>query len=299
MPGRCSRHSLADFGAAPYHDCALLILPGKTASHAFDPARLNASDPPPFEVINPKGDASLILCCDHASNAVPAHMARLGLAQAELDRHIGWDIGAAAVTSQLAAHKGCPAFLSGYSRLIIDCNRPLESPTSIPLTSDGSVIPANQTLSASERTLRQAFFFAPYHQALSNFIEGHLAAQRQIPILVSMHSFTPAMNGVARPWQLGLLFEHDRRLVAPLKRAFLTLDPTLTIGENEPYAIKGPSDYSIPVHGQGRGLPHIEIEVRQDLIESNDGAARWAALIANALDQVLTDPNFRKIERFY
>ncbi|MSO74642.1 MAG: N-formylglutamate amidohydrolase [Alphaproteobacteria bacterium] len=269
-----------------------------TASTTFDPSRLNASDPPPLEVINPTGDASLILCCDHAANAVPAHMAGLGLPKSELKRHIGWDIGAAAVTRHLAARKSCPAFLSGYSRLIIDCNRPLDSPTSIPLTSDGSVIPANQGLSATERRLRQAFFFAPYHQALANFLDRHLGARRQVPVFVSMHSFTPVMNGFARPWQLGLLFEHDRRLVAPLKRAFLALDPALSIGENEPYAIRGPSDYSIPVHGQGRGLPHIELEVRQDLIETEAGAARWAALIAEALDAVLADPAIRQIERF-
>lgn len=262
----------------------------------FDPARLAASDPAPLEVINPAGEASLILCCDHASNAVPAHMERLGLAQAELERHIGWDIGAAALTRKLAARYGCPAFLSGYSRLIIDCNRPLSSPTSIPLESDGTVVPANRSLSESERRLRQAFFFAPYHQALSAFLDRRLAAGGPVPVFVSMHSFTPVMNGVARPWQLGLLFEHDRRLVAPLKRAFLALDPSLTIGENEPYAIKGPSDYSVPVHGQGRGLPHIELEVRQDLIESEPGAARWAELIARALDAALADPTLRRLQ---
>lgn len=267
-----------------------------TAPFGFDPARLTASDPPPLEVINPAGDASLVLCCDHASNAVPAHMAGLGLPRSELDRHIGWDIGAAAVTRHLAARFGCPAFLSGYSRLIIDCNRPLDSPTSIPAESDGTLVPANQRLGDAERRLRQAFFFAPYHQAIACFLERQLAAGGTIPIFVSMHSFTPVMKGVARPWQLGLLFEHDRRLVAPLRRAFLALDPSLTIGENEPYAIKGPSDYSIPVHGERRGLPHIELEARQDLIESETGAARLAELIARALDAVLADPTFRRIE---
>ncbi len=266
-----------------------------TAPIGFDPACLVASDPAPLEVINPAGEASLILCCDHASNAVPAHMARLGLPLAELERHIGWDIGAAAVTRRLAARFGCPAFLSGYSRLIIDCNRPLDSPISIPLESDGTVIPANRTVSDAERRLRQAFFFAPYHQALASFLERRLAAGMPAPVFVSMHSFTPVMNGFARPWQLGLLFEHDTRLVAPLKRAFLALEPSLTIGENEPYAIKGPSDYSIPVHGQGRGLPHIELEVRQDLIEAEPGASRWAELIARALDAVLADPEFREL----
>ncbi len=266
-----------------------------TAPFVFDPARLAASDPPPLEVINQDGAAALVLCCDHASNAVPAHMAGLGLPPAELARHIGWDIGAAAVTRLLARRFGCPAFLSGYSRLIIDCNRPLDSPTSIPPISDGTVIPANQDLSAAERRLRQAFFFAPYHQAIANFLERRLSADGPPPVFVSLHSFTPVMEGFARPWQIGLLFEHDRRLVQPLKRALLALEPRLFIGENEPYAIKGPSDYSIPVHGQGRFLPHIELELRQDLIEAEAGAAHYAELIARALDAVLADPVFRQI----
>jgi predicted N-formylglutamate amidohydrolase len=261
---------------------------------AFDPARLTSADPPALELVNPHGDPALTLCCDHASNAVPEHMMGLGLPQAELDRHIGWDIGAAAVTRALAAEFDCPAFLSGYSRLVIDCNRPLDSPTSIPPVSDGTAVPANQALSAAERNLRAAYFFAPYHQAISLRLDEVLA-DGTVPFFLSVHSFTPALNGIARPWQIGLLFEHDQRLVAPLKRALLARDPALVIGENEPYAIVGPSDYSVPVHAQGRGLPHIEIELRQDLIGDAAGVLRWAALIADAMRAVIAEPLLRSL----
>jgi predicted N-formylglutamate amidohydrolase len=265
----------------------------------FDPARLAFSDPPPFEAINPGAaeDCPLVLCCDHASNAVPAHMERLGLSEAELERHIAWDIGAAEVTRRLAVRFGCPAFLSGYSRLIIDCNRPLDSPTSIPPVSDGTAIPANQALGDAERRLRQAFFFAPYQQALGSFMERRLAHDGAPPIFVAVHSFTPVMNGKARPWQIGLLYEHDRRLVAPMHRALLGLAPSLVVGENEPYAIEGPSDYAIPVYAQGRGVPHIELEIRQDEIAERAGWELWAELVAHALDAVIADPTLRRIER--
>jgi predicted N-formylglutamate amidohydrolase len=252
----------------------------------FDLGRLSADDPPSFRLINAEAGAGLLLLCDHASRAVPRHMNGLGLPEAELERHIAWDVGAGAVTELLAARFGCPAVLAGYSRLIIDCNRPLESPTLMPAISDHTLIPANQAISAAERAARIAIFFEPYHQAITGLIERRLAA-RLVPVVVAVHSFTAVLDGMARPWHIGLLFEHDRRLVAPLKDALLRLRPGLSIGENEPYAILGPSDYSIPVHAQGRGLPHIELEIRQDLIERSEGALAWSQLIGDALEHVL------------
>lgn len=267
-----------------------------TPLFAFDPARLESADPPPVEVVNPTGNPAVMLCCDHAANAVPRHMGRLGLPAAELERHIGWDIGAAAVTRVLAALFDAPAYLSGYSRLIIDCNRPLASPTSIPERSDGTAVPANAALTVEERRLRAAYFFAPYHQAIAHRLDQVLGSGL-VPFFLSIHSFTPVMNGTARPWQIGLLFEHDTRLVAPLHRALLKRDSSLVIGENEPYAIIGPSDYSVPVHAQARGLPHIEVELRQDLIETADGATRWATLLHDALVDVFADPTLRRLAR--
>ncbi len=252
----------------------------------FDPALLNVDDPAPFSLHNPQGKPRFILSSDHASRAVPHHMAGLGLAESELSRHIAWDIGAAEVTRHMAEHLDAPAFLAGYTRLIIDCNRPLTSPTSIPEISDGTVVPANQAVSNTEAKARADALYWPYHQQIASAIDRHIAGG-EVPIFVAMHSFTPQMStGEARPWHIGLLFEHDRRLVAPLKAALSATVLDICIGENEPYAIIGPSDYSIPEHGQRRGLPHIEIEVRQDLIDTSEGAALWARRIAEALEMV-------------
>ena len=252
----------------------------------FDASRLAGDDPPPYTRIGPKGDdPAFVLVCDHASNAVPAHMDRLGLDQAELDRHIGWDIGAAMVTESLSARLGAPAFLSGYSRLVVDCNRPLRSPTAMPPVRDGTVVPANQAVSEAEAAARTDALFWPYHNAIAAYLDRVIGAGA-VPMLIAVHSFTPVFEGFVRPWEIGLLYEHDDRLVQPLKDALDAVRPGLTIGDNEPYAIIGPSDYSIPVHGQGRGLPHIEFEVRQDLIGTREGAEDWAETLALVLERV-------------
>ena len=254
----------------------------------FDPSRLTGDDPRPFSRIGPaSAHPHFVLVCDHASNAVPAHMERLGLDQAELDRHIGWDIGAAMVTRALSALLDAPAYLSGYSRLVVDCNRPVGSPTAMPAVSDGTVVPANRSIAPAEAAARTDAFFRPYHDAIAACLDRAIGFGA-VPILVAVHSFTPVFEGFTRPWEVGLLYEHDDRLVQPLKEALAALRPGLTIGDNEPYAIVGPSDYSIPVHGQGRGLPHIEIELRQDLIGTQEGAEAWAETLAVAFKQVRT-----------
>ena len=252
----------------------------------FDAARLTGADPPPFTRIGPgRADPHFILVCDHASNAVPAHMERLGLDRAALDRHIGCDIGAAMVTESLSARLHAPAFLAGYSRLVVDCNRPPGSPTAMPAVSDGTPVPANRAVSPAEAAARTDAFFHPYHDAIAACLDRAIGAGA-VPLLVAVHSFIPVFGGVSRPWEIGLLYEHDDRLVQPLKDALGALRPGLAIGDNEPYAIVGPSDYSIPVHGQGRGLPHIEIELRQDLIGARAGAEAWAETLAGALERV-------------
>jgi predicted N-formylglutamate amidohydrolase len=255
----------------------------------FDPARLDANDPPPFTRLNPEGGPRFLLTCDHASRAVPRHMQGLGLAADDLSRHIAWDIGAGEVTRHLAERLDAPAFLAGYSRLVIDCNRPLTSPTSIPPVSDGSEILANQGVTAAEATTRAEALFWPYHRQVAGALD-RLIAGGEIPIFVAIHSFTPQLDGgLQRPWHIGLLWEHDGRLVAPLQAAFSALVPGICIGDNEPYAIVGPSDYSIPEHGQRRGLPHIEIEIRQDLIDTPEGATLWAGRVAEALETACAD----------
>ena len=206
----------------------------------FDPSRLGADDPRPYSRIGPASvHPHFVLVCDHASNAVPAHMKRLGLDQAELDRHIGWDIGAAMVTRSLSAWLDAPAYFSGYSRLVVDCNRPVGSPTAMPAVSDGTVVPANQSISPEEAAARTDAFFRPYHDAIAACLD-RATGFGSVPILVAVHSFTPVFDGFARPWEVGLLYEHDDRLVQPLKEALYALRPGLTIGDNEPLCHRRP-----------------------------------------------------------
>jgi len=258
--------------------------PARSSGFAFDPARMTPADPPPFTTVQPANPSPhWLLACDHASNTVPAHMNGLGLSAADLGRHIGWDIGAEGVARHMAAIFNATLIIAGYSRLVIDLNRPLASPTLMPALADGTEVPGNTGISDAEKAARADFFHASYHRRIADELDQRLA-RNEVPVLVAVHSFTPVFDNFRRPWQLGLLYEHDARLVAPLRASLMAADPTLSIGDNEPYAIQGPSDYTIPVHGQGRGLPHIEIEIRQDLIADEAGQRYWAKLLTEALE---------------
>ena len=254
---------------------------------------LGDDDPPPFEVVNPSGRARAVLLCDHASRAVPAALDNLGLDHAVLRRHIGWDIGAADVTRRLAGLLDAPALLAGYSRLVIDCNRPPDTPGSIPVVSDGVAVPGNQGLDGGAARARHDACFRPYHQAIEAVIAqaGVNGADEMTmgPAIISIHSFTPAMDGVERPWHVGVLWHGDHRMSAPLLAA-LRRDPTLPVGDNQPYSGRAPLPYTIPTHGEAPGRPHVAVEIRQDLIETPPGAAAWAERLAAALQTVLADP---------
>lgn len=223
-----------------------------------------------------------LLICDHASHRVPAALGALGLDDALLKLHVGWDIGVADVTRRLAARLDAPAVLAGYSRLVIDCNRRPGTPESITEVSDGIDIPGNRGLDPAQRAAREAACFRPYHQA----IEAALARRPRPPLLVSLHSFTPVMAGVERPWQVGILWHRDRELARRLINA-LRADPALSVGDNQPYSGRSPLGYSIPVHA--RDLPHVMIELRQDLIDTHRGAAAWADILAAALAPLMAD----------
>ena len=256
------------------------------------PALLGPDDPVPVELHD--GAAPVLLTCDHASNAVPRSLAGLGLAPELLQRHIGWDIGAAAVTRRLAQTLAAPAVLSGYSRLVIDCNRDPEDATSIPATSDGVAVPGNRELTPAARAERRRACFAPYHDAIAARLEAMLAAGR-VPALLSIHSFTPVMAGVARPWHVGILWDKDPRLPVPLLAA-LGADPALVVGDNQPYSAREPAGYTVRHHAVARGLPHVAIELRQDLIATAEGAAGWAERLAAALAPILARPEIYRLE---
>ncbi len=235
---------------------------------------LGAQDPPPFTVHNPQGGSPFLLLADHAGQRVPAALGDLGLAQAERDRHIGWDIGIAGTTRALAQRLDAFAIEQIYSRLVIDCNRPLASPTLMPGTSDGTVIPGNAGLSGLQRQQRIDAIHAPYHARIAAELD-HRRDTGRPTLLVMMHSFTPAMNGDARPWHAGVLYHRDARFAHALLQA-LRDEGDLVVGDNQPYSVSSTSDYAVPVHGEGRGLVHVELEIRQDLIADTTGQQAWA-----------------------
>ncbi|MGE0120088.1 MAG: N-formylglutamate amidohydrolase [Dongiaceae bacterium] len=271
--------------------------PGATdRADEIDESLLGPADPPPFEIVNPDGAARVVLLADHAGRAIPQSLGTLGLGPAELARHIAWDIGIADVTRRLARRLDAPAILAGYSRLVIDCNRRLGDPTSMPQESDGVAVPGNRNLTAADRARRAAALFTPYHNAVARVIEGRRRAGL-VPAVVSMHSFTPVMNGFERPWHIGILWNRDPRLPVPVMKR-LAAEGGICVGDNQPYSGQDEHGYSIYVHGHDIGLAHVLIEVRQDLIDTHHGAEVWAARLGAVLADVLADETLYRVERY-
>jgi predicted N-formylglutamate amidohydrolase len=243
------------------------------------------------EIIPGAADAGLILICDHASNAIPEAYHTdglpLGLPLSEFERHIAFDRGAGAVTRRLAAALGAPAILSCYSRLLIDVNRGADDPTLIMPLSDGSMVPGNAYLDARERERRISLYYDPYHQAIEEAVDAAITAGKP-PAIFSIHSFTNMWRGHPRPWRATILWDKDPRLALPVLDA-LRQEPDMVTGENEPYSggMKGDSMYR---HAAIRGLANALIEIRKDLIRSEQGQAEWAARLALILRRLLASP---------
>ncbi|HUY84856.1 MAG TPA: N-formylglutamate amidohydrolase [Steroidobacteraceae bacterium] len=246
-----------------------------------DEPLLASDEPAPVEVLRPAGRSAFFIVCDHAGARIPRALGSLGLTEADLARHIAWDIGAASVARRLADAFDACAVLQRYSRLVIDCNRPPASTTSIVSESERTPIPGNRHVDAAERRRRERALFTPYHARIRRLLDERAAAGRRT-VLVAMHSFTPQFLGVARPWQVGVLYQRDPRFARALL-AVLRADAALSVGDNQPYAVGDLSDYAIPEHGEKRGLPHVEIEVRQDLIADEFGQREWAERLRIAL----------------
>ncbi|QSQ44875.1 N-formylglutamate amidohydrolase [Xanthomonas translucens pv. translucens] len=248
------------------------------------PPLLGAGDPPPYRVHQAQGRSPYLLIADHAGQQVPQALAGLGLPQHELDRHIGWDIGIAAVTRTLAQVLDAFAIEQTYSRLVIDCNRPLAAPGSIAESSDGTRVPGNQGLDATARAARAAAIFVPYHARIAAELDRRRDAG-SATILIAMHSFTPSMAGESRPWHAGVLYQRDARFAQALL-AQLRAEPGLVVGDNQPYSVSDATDYAIPVHAEARGLAHVELEIRQDLIADPSGQRQWAQRLLNMLNRL-------------
>lgn len=258
----------------------------QTQRSDMSPALLASGDPEPVDVVNPQGRAPLLLVCEHAGRAIPAALGHLGLAEDVLSRHVAWDIGAEAVARHMAAALDAPLVTQRYSRLVMDCNRPADASDSIPEVSDGIAIPGNRALDPNERRARWDAIHGPFHAAVAARLD---AARSRGPVaLVAMHSFTPMLVTVGRPrpWEIGLL-ARDRRLADPLMEALLAERPTLVAAFDEPYRITDSGDYTIPVHGERNKLPHVLVEIRNDLIGDPSGQRAWADLMSRALARTL------------
>jgi predicted N-formylglutamate amidohydrolase len=244
-----------------------------------------------YEVLPGRLDAGLIVLCDHAMNAIPGKYGTLGLPAAELERHIAYDIGAAAVTRHIAGILEVPAVLTRFSRLLIDPNRGLDDPTLIMRISDGAVIPGNRHLDPEEREARVSRYYDPYHHCIDSLIESCVAAGVP-PALLSIHSFTDNWKGAVRPWHAAILWDRDHRLALPLLDALRSEDGVV-VGENEPYDGKLAGD-SMWQHGTRRGLAHTILEVRQDLIGTPQGQLEWGKRVAAAIETVFARPDIQE-----
>jgi predicted N-formylglutamate amidohydrolase len=237
---------------------------------------LTPSDPAPVRVLRDTGASDLFLTADHAGRLIPAALGDLGVSEPERKRHIAWDIGIAGVTERLSELLDATAVLQTYSRLVIDCNRDPAWPSAMPEISEYTPVPGNQDLSPAGRQARVDAIFTPYHDRIRTLLD----ARTHLPtVLIAMHSFTPSFKGESRAMQIGVLYDKDPRL-ALIMLDLLKLEGDLIVGDNAPYALAGDSDYSVPTHAEQRGLPHVEIEIRQDLIATPEGQTAWARRLA-------------------
>ncbi len=249
--------------------------------HSASPDLLAADEPAAFEVAGREGRSPFVIACDHAGRDIPRALGSLGLPEAVLASHVAWDIGAGGVARRLGAALGAVVVWQRYSRLVIDCNRPLDAPDSIAARSERVVIPGNQDVAPGEAEARARAVFHPYHDAIRAELDGRRAAGRP-SVYVAVHSFTPVFLDVARPWHVGVLYNRDARLAEPLLR-LLRSEGDLVVGCNEPYAVSDATDFSVVHHGEQRGIPHVELEIRQDLVADDAGQIAWAARLARLL----------------
>ncbi len=239
---------------------------------------LGEGDPAPVEVLRADGSSPILLTVEHAGRALPKRLGTLGLTQRDLDRHIAWDIGIAGVTRRLSEKLDAVAVMQTYSRLVVDCNRWPTARDFVTAFSEDTEIPGNTDLTPEEIEVRAREIFHPYHHTIRDLLDARIANARPT-VLVAMHSCTPVYLGVSRPWHVGVLYDKDPTF-ARILLGLLHGEGRLIVGDNEPYFLTSNKDYAVPVHGEQRGIPHVEIEIRQDLIESESGQTEWAGRMA-------------------
>lgn len=248
---------------------------------------LSPADPPPCEIVNPDGQGRVVLICEHGGKLVPQALGDLGLPSEAFERHIAWDIGAAGVARAMSRMLDAPLLLQRYSRLVIDCNRTLQSPDLIPEVADGTPVPGNSGLDPSERQSRHEMILVPFHDAVARVLDSRPEPQRTIVLMI--HSFTARLQsqGEMRPMHLGLLFNRDPRLGRAMVAAVRAENPDLIVAENAPYQCSDLTDYAVPVHAEPRGLLHTLVEIRNDQIITPDAQITWAGILTRGLKRAL------------
>ena len=242
---------------------------------------LDETDPPTFQTYGERGRSPFVLTCDHAGRLLPRRLGNLGVSASELSRHIAWDIGAAGLSRALCRLLDAVLVEQTYSRLAIDVNRPPGTPDSIVTLSEHTAIPGNVALTAADARRRELEIFQPYHQRIAAEVDARVTSGLPV-VLVAVHSFTPRFKDVDREWHAGVLYGRDARFAQLMLRALRAV-PGLVVGDNEPYAVSDETDYTVVVHAERRGIPYVELEVRQDLVADAAGQEQWAERIAHAL----------------
>ncbi len=250
----------------------------------------------PFEAVNPLATSALVIHCDHGGHAVPIALGNLGLADEVFGKHVAFDIGAAAVARGLSERLAATAVLARYSRLVIDANRAWGDPDAVPAVSDGLPIPKNQNLGIDDILERAGAIVLPYHHAIDAAI-ARVMRRGQIPVIMSVHSFTPALMNRSlakpRPWHVGVMFSRDERLARALSSG-LRARSGLIVGENQPYS-GITHGYCLKLHGLAQGLPHAQIEIRQDLICTEEGQRWWSDLLAAVVEPILDHDDLKEV----
>lgn len=241
---------------------------------------LAPDEPGPFRVINPLAESPILLVCDHASCRFPKSLGDMGLDPFARRCHLAIDIGAGPLTESLAESLGVTAVTQNYSRLVVDCNRQLMDPSAFLEYGDGILVPGNRNLHLAEKDMRASALYWPYHCAIDEQIQ-RLRKARPLPVFISIHSFTPVLNGESRQWQIGVLWDKDENV----KQVFLEgfRDAGYYVGDNVPYSGKAPQDFTIDHHAEEINLPHVGLEIRQDLIDDDEGVA----LIAGVMHKII------------
>lgn len=243
---------------------------------------LAKSDIDPVGRVRPESSSNILIVCEHAGNELPMSLGNLGLRDGELQQHIGWDIGALGVAEALANRLNAPLYYQNYSRLVIDCNRPLTSTQLIVDESDRIAIPGNVNVNEEERLNRINSVWRPFQEAVAEALDSRKGNSM---MLVAVHSFSPVYMGERRPLDIGLLYNRDSTLATLLDEQLVAIDDGLVVGMNEPYAVDDADDYTIPEFGEKRGIPHVLLEIRNDHIETTEQQRRWADILAIALQR--------------